>query len=50
MEISECRIAIGAGGVSLLERSTLGVPSIVYAIADNQKHICAEYERQDWVP
>ena len=44
-EISECRIAIGAGGVSLLERSALGVPSIVYAIADNQKHICAEYER-----
>ena len=45
-EILECRIAIGAGGVSLLERSALGVPSIVYAIADNQKHICAEYERQ----
>ena len=45
-EISECRIAIGAGGVSLLERSALGVPSIVYAIADNQKHISAEYERQ----
>ena len=45
-EISECRIAIGAGGVSLLERSALGVPSIIYAIADNQKHICAEYERQ----
>lgn len=46
MEISECRIAIGAGGVSLLERSALGVPSIVYAAADNQKHICAEYECQ----
>ena len=46
MEISECRIAIGAGGVSLLERSALGVPSIVYAIADNQKHICTEYERE----
>ena len=45
-EISECRIAIGAGGVSLLERSALGVPSIIYAIADNQMHICAEYERQ----
>jgi len=45
-EISECRIAIGAGGVSLLERSALGVPSIVYAIADNQEHICAEYDRQ----
>ena len=45
-EISECRMAIGAGGVSLLERSALGVPSIIYAIADNQKHICAEYERQ----
>ena len=45
-EISECRIAIGAGGISLLERSALGVPSIIYAIADNQKHICAEYERQ----
>lgn len=45
-EISECRIAIGAGGVSLLERSALGIPSIIYAVADNQKHICAEYERQ----
>ena len=31
------------GGVSLLERSSLSLPSILYAIADNQKHICQEY-------
>ena len=43
-EIAECEIAIGAGGVSLLERSSLGVPSILYAIAENQKHICEEYD------
>lgn len=46
-EIAECKFSIGAGGVSLLERSSLGVPSILYSIADNQLHICEEYARQN---
>lgn len=29
-------LAIGGGGVSALERCSLGVPSLIYAIADNQ--------------
>lgn len=45
-EISECRFAIGAGGVSLLERSALAVPSILYAMAENQFHICEEYSKR----
>ena len=45
-EISECNFSIGAGGGSLLERSVLGVPSILYATAKNQKHICLEYQRR----
>lgn len=44
-EIAECKFSIGAGGVSLLERSSLGVPSILYTIANNQLHICEEYAR-----
>ena len=46
-EIAECAIAIGAGGVSLLERSVLGVPSIIYAVAENQMHICEEYDKRN---
>lgn len=45
-EIAECKFAIGAGGVSLLERSSLAVPSIVYPVAENQKHICNEYDNR----
>lgn len=45
-ELGECRVAIGAGGGSLLERSALGIPSILYPIAENQEHICAEYVKQ----
>lgn len=51
-EISECMISIGAGGVSLLERSALGIPSILYSIVENQVHICREYVNRDlgfWV-
>lgn len=38
--LSEADIAIGAGGVSALERCCLGVPSILIVIADNQ-HLVA---------
>ena len=46
-EISECNFSIGAAGVSLLERSSLGVPSILYIIANNQRRICEEYRRKN---
>lgn len=36
--VNECDISIGAGGVSLLERLALGLPSIVIKIADNQQN------------
>lgn len=35
--LAETDVAIGAGGVSALERCCLGVPSVVVAIADNQR-------------
>ncbi|MCM3338752.1 UDP-2,4-diacetamido-2,4,6-trideoxy-beta-L-altropyranose hydrolase [Paenibacillus sp. MER TA 81-3] len=38
-------LAIGAGGVSLWERSFMGVPSIVIAVADNQIEAIKEAER-----
>ena len=36
--------AIGAGGVTSLERCCLGLPSIVVSIADNQRQIAKELE------
>ena len=36
--MQEADLAIGAGGVSALERLAAGVPSIVQATADNQEH------------
>ena len=44
-EIVECEIAIGAGGVSLLERSSLSVPSILSCSCQKSIHICDEYAR-----
>lgn len=46
-EVAECKFAIGAGGTSLLERSVLSLPSIIYATAENQLHICKEYIKQN---
>lgn len=37
-------IAIGAGGVSSLERCVVGTPSLIYIYADNQRHIVAFLE------
>lgn len=34
--LAEADFAIGGGGVSALERCALGLPSLIYAIADNQ--------------
>lgn len=34
--LAEVDFAIGGGGVSALERCALGLPSLIYAIADNQ--------------
>ena len=35
--MSECQIAIGAGGVSALERCVLGLPSVAIVAAENQR-------------
>lgn len=39
--LAEADIAIGAGGVSALERCCLGVPSILIVIADNQRLVAS---------
>ncbi|MDV7339017.1 UDP-2,4-diacetamido-2,4,6-trideoxy-beta-L-altropyranose hydrolase [Terasakiella sp. A23] len=41
----QCDIAIGAGGVSALERCVLGLPSLMVEIADNQHYMINEIER-----
>lgn len=40
--INECDLGICAGGVNTWERILLQLPSIVYAVADNQVEICQE--------
>ena len=37
--MSSCDLAIGAGGATTLERCSLGVPSVLLVIADNQLNI-----------
>jgi UDP-2,4-diacetamido-2,4,6-trideoxy-beta-L-altropyranose hydrolase len=39
-------IAIGAGGISMLERAYIGIPSLVICIAKNQEQPIFEGERQ----
>lgn len=36
MALAGCDLAIGAGGVGLLERACLGLPSLLLGVADNQ--------------
>ena len=43
--ISQADMAIGAGGVSALERCCLGVPSVTITIADNQLKLADELAR-----
>ena len=38
-------IAIGAGGVTTLERMCVGLPSIVISIAENQEEICIDLQK-----
>ena len=40
--MSKCDFAIGAGGVTNLERMCIGIPSIVISLAENQVEICKE--------
>ena len=40
--LSTADLAIGAGGVSMWERMCLGVPSIVFSIAHNQRESCEQ--------
>jgi len=35
--MAECEMAIGAGGVSALERCVLGLPAVAIVVADNQR-------------
>lgn len=43
---AEADLAIGAAGVSALERCCLGLPSIVFVTADNQKRQAAALDRE----
>lgn len=47
--LADMDLAIGAGGVSLWERSFMGVPSMVIAVADNQIPSAEEAARQDMI-
>lgn len=40
--MSKSDIAIGAGGTSALERACLGLPSIIFSIAENQQYSCKQ--------
>lgn len=40
--IHKADLAIGAGGTTIWERCFLGLPSIVIAVADNQKKLCTD--------
>tara|TARA_A100001015_G_scaffold133674_1_gene148327 strand:- start:2406 stop:3956 length:1551 start_codon:yes stop_codon:yes gene_type:complete len=42
-------IAIGAGGVTTWERMSMGLPSIVISVAENQEHICKELSEADLI-
>jgi len=42
-------LAIGAGGATSWERCCLGLPSLVITLAENQKPIAAELDRQGYV-
>lgn len=44
--LAEADIAIGAGGVSALERCCLGVPSILIVIADNQRLVASSLAKE----
>ncbi len=45
----EADLAIGAGGVTALERCVMGLPSIVLAVAENQQHFVTELARNNAV-
>lgn len=42
-------LAIGAGGATSWERCCLGLPTLVVTLADNQKPIAAELDRQGFI-
>ena len=44
--MSQADLAIGAGGTSSWERACLGLPTLLIEIADNQKTIAANLDRQ----
>ena len=44
--MSRSDLAIGAGGVTGLERVCLGLPSVMLETADNQKNALAEFEKR----
>ncbi|RYZ80405.1 MAG: UDP-2,4-diacetamido-2,4,6-trideoxy-beta-L-altropyranose hydrolase [Proteobacteria bacterium] len=46
LEMRDCVLAIGGGGVSALERACLGIPSFVISMADNQNEICTDLSKQ----
>lgn len=45
--ISSCDLAIGAGGTTTWERCSLGVPSVLLVLADNQLNIAKQMTQAD---
>ena len=43
--VDSALLVIGAGGISAWERCSLGVPSLMVSLADNQVRICKQVER-----
>lgn len=48
--MSQCDIGISAGGTTLYELCAVGVPSISFSMADNQKTAVATFARQQIIP
>ena len=43
--MAQCDLAVGAGGTTTWERCSLGVPTVLICLAENQKYICSEVSK-----
>lgn len=47
--MKEADIAIGAAGITTWERCAVGLPSIVFSVAENQEHIAQEMQKRNFI-
>lgn len=47
--MASCDVAIGAGGTTQWERACIGIPSLVFSIADNQTKICEDMAKMSYI-